>query len=397
MGQPTRLRIAYFLEGMPASGVETSATLTAHALAKMGQYVTVFTPWAHEPVTADEESRVEYFHLPGMRLPSDQEVYWSMPVSMGVTAKFHGMHYDIIHVHTSTLVCVLAWQLSRLYGLPVVYTYHTMSKEYTHYYRRFMGPAEPWLDSAVEHYDRLICNRAAAVVAPSGKAAAYLAGLRIDPAVTIIPNGVDTHAFFPGRSDYLHDRFRLLDSERVLLFVGRLNQEKRPDAVLDLFRRVSVGRSDLHLVLAGAGPMEVALREQAARAGLATRVHFAGVAPYALMPEFYRSATLWLSASQSEVHPMAALEAITSGLPAVAIADEALRGVVEDGVNGYTRSRIDELAVAAGRLLDNDSLRAKMAAASLQISGRYSLDATAHHLTELYHEVRRRANLELAA
>ena len=402
MSQTGKLRIAYFLEGMPASGVETSTSLTAHALAKAGHAVTVFTPWVRSDRAAradDDDGRVEFFRLPRFRLPSDQEVYWSMPVSVSVTTKFGRAHYDVIHVHASTVVCALAWQLSRLFSVPVVYTYHTMSKEYTHYYRRFFGPADLWLESVVEHYDRLICNRARAVVAPSHKAAAYLERLAIEPPVFVIPNGVDERRFYPGQSDYLRERFFLPDTARILLFVGRLNQEKRPDAVYAVFRRLARWRPELHLVMAGAGPMEAALRAQAAREGLASRVHFSGVVPYAMMPEVYRSADLWLSASTSEVHPMAALEAVASGLPVAALADDALRGVVEHVVNGFAVQDIDALVQVAGELLDDTQLRAGMAAASAELGRRYRVDATAARLAELYGDVRRWAKLrpELAA
>ncbi len=224
MSQTGKLRIAYFLEGMPASGVETSTSLTAHALAKAGHAVTVFTPWVRSDRAAradDDDGRVEFFRLPRFRLPSDQEVYWSMPVSVSVTTKFGRAHYDVIHVHASTVVCALAWQLSRLFSVPVVYTYHTMSKEYTHYYRRFFGPADLWLESVVEHYDRLICNRARAVVAPSHKAAAYLERLAIEPPVFVIPNGVDERRFYPGQSDYLRERFFLPDTARYPALCGQ--------------------------------------------------------------------------------------------------------------------------------------------------------------------------------
>lgn len=395
--QTRKLRIAYLLEGMPASGVETSANLAASALARDGHAVTVFTPWMHEDIGRDGESQVERFLLPRFRLPTDQEVYWSTPISLSVTDKFLHSHFDVIHVHTSTMVCVLAWQLSRLFDIPVVYTYHTMSKEYVHYYRRFVGPAEPWLDAVVEHYDRLICNRADAVVAPSHKAAAYLAKLPVEPDVTVIPNGVDAQEFHPGVSHYLHGRLSLPESNRVLLFVGRLNQEKKPDVAYEVFRRLASRRRDVHLAMAGAGPMEAALRADAAHDGLEHRVHFLGVVPYSEMPLVYRSAWLWLSTSTSEVHPMAALEAIASGLPVAGIADEALQGIVKHGVNGFAVQHVDELVGAAGALLDGPELHTRMAAASAELSRPYHVEETAARLADLYRLVHRRTRRKFAA
>ncbi len=53
---------------------------------------------------------------------------------------------------------------------------------------------------------------------------------------------------------------------------------------------------------------------------------------------------------------MAALEAVASGLPVAALADGALRGVVEHGVNGFAVQDIGTLVQVAGELLDDTQL-----------------------------------------
>ena len=238
MSRSERLQIAYFLEGMEASGVETSTRLAAQALVRLGHAVTVFTPWVRQEI----EEGVKYFQLPSMRMPTDQAVYWSLPVSMRVLDEFRLRRYDVIHLHTSTMVGALVWQVSKLRDIPIVYTYHTMNKEYTHYLRRFVGQDAAWLDAALEHYDRMVCNQTAAVVAPSHKAARYLATLDIDPPTVVIPNGVNGQMFSPGHSDHLREQFGIPAAAPILLFVGRINYEKRPAAVYELFRTVSERR-----------------------------------------------------------------------------------------------------------------------------------------------------------
>ena len=316
---------------------------------RLGHAVTVFTPWVRQ----EREEGVDYFRLQSMRMPTDQAVYWSLPVNIRVLDEFRLRHYDVVHLHTSTMVGALVWQVSKLRTIPIVYTYHTMSKDYTHYLRRFVGHDAAWLDAALEHYDRMVCNQTAAVVAPSHKAARYLATLDIDPPTVVIPNGVNNQMFSPGPSDYLRTRFGIPAAAPILLFVGRINLEKRPAEVYEVFRTVSKRRTDVHLVMAGEGPLTGELQARSVDDGLAHRLHFTGVTPYEMMPQVYRSASVWVSMSRSEVHPMVALEAVASGLPAAVVADEALDGVVEPGVNGVVGSTTQEVAArrlrAAGR------------------------------------------------
>jgi len=143
--------------------------------------------------------------------------------------------------------------------------------------------------------------------------------------------------------------------------------------------------------------MEAALRADAAHDGLEHRVHFLGVVPYSEMPLVYRSAWLWLSTSTSEVHPMAALEAIASGLPVAGIADEAPQGIVKHGVNGFAVQHVDELVGAAGALLDGPELHTRMAAASAELSRPYHVEETAARLADLYRLVHRRTRRKFAA
>ena len=380
MSESGKLQIAFFIEGMEASGVETSTRLVSQALVRLGHSVTVFTPWVRQ----DEEEGVRYFRLQSMRMPTEQPVYWSMPVNIGVLDEFRAHHYDVVHLHTSTMVGALVWQVSKRRDLPIVYTYHTMTKDYAHYLWPFVGQDAAWLSNALEHYDRMVCNQTAAVVAPSKKAANYLAELDIIPPVTVIPNGIRTDRFCPGKSDYLQRKFGIPYDAPVLLFVGRLNVEKRPDGVYEVFRKVSEQRGDVHLVMAGVGPLGEEIREKSRQNGLESRLHFTGAVAYEVMPEVYRSATVWVSTSQSEVHPMVALEAAASGLPAAVIVDPALDGVVLPGQNGVVASGTDALAEQLLLMLDDEARMSSMADASAEIGQRYSVDATARRLADLY-------------
>jgi 1,2-diacylglycerol 3-alpha-glucosyltransferase len=378
------LNIAFFVEGMFSSGVDTSTQLLARALRREGHRVTLFTPWKEHQQTSPD---VDSYLLPAVNINAKQRVHLSYPVSLRLLSFVREQRYDLIHVHTSTSVNLLAWQVSKLFHLPVVYTYHTMSKNYLHYLGPFSEHMGSWLTAVVELYDKVICDRAHLIVTPSAKAAAYLGELGVSPEVQVIPNGIDLDRFYPFPSDYLSEHFAVRSQDKVLLFVGRLNQEKRPLLAYDLFHKLSRLRDDVQLVMVGDGPLQHEISQRARQDGLSERVTLTGLVPYAQMPAVYNAAHVWISTSQSEVQPMVALEAAACGLPAVAFADLALQGVIEHGVNGFVVERSDLFLTQLANLLDGPVRYQAMRKAAIERGKQFSVEATARRLVNCYRQV----------
>lgn len=379
------LTIAFFVEGMYSSGVDTSTRLLARALRQLGHRVTLFSPWQdHKNSSPGEDA----FLLPAVNLNFKQRIHLSYPLSWRLIDEFKGRRYDLIHVHTSTSVNLLAWQVARLFELPVVYTYHTMSKAYLHYY---LGPfskqVSHWLDPMVEFFDKVVCDRAALVLTPSEKAANYLNAIGVTPRVEVIANGVDLDRFHPFPSDFLQTCFNLPSDAKVLLFVGRLNQEKRPLLAYEHFRQLCRQRNDVWLVMVGDGPQRQELAQQALADGLAGRLVLTGLLPYAQMPAVYNAAHLWLSTSQSEVQPMVALEAIACGLPAVVYADPALQGIVEHAVNGFVVGDDEDFLCSLHHLLDTPERYQAMRSAAIRQGEQYSVGRAAARTLRAYHQI----------
>jgi 1,2-diacylglycerol 3-alpha-glucosyltransferase len=384
---PRPLTIAFFVEGMYASGVDTSTQLLAGALREQGHRVVLFLPWK-EHCTA---GKADVFLLPSMCVNAKQGVNLSYPVSLKLLNKFSQLPFDLLHVHTSTSVNLLAWQVSALFGLPLVYTYHTMTKEYMHYWDYLpdaLGDLlDPLLDSAVEKFDQMICNKADAIITPSAKAARYLAELDLTAPVTVIPNGIKLDNFYPWPADYLQNHFGVPEATKVLLWVGRLNQEKRPLLAYDLFRDLCRRRDDVCLVMVGDGALRGELEERRQRDGLEGRLFLTGLVNYQQMAAVYNSADLWISTSQSEVHPMVALEAIACGLPTVAWRDPALDGVIDDGGNGFLVNSNHKFISRLTQILDDSDLYQQMHRAALVKRQEYSIETTAERVARLYEQV----------
>jgi glycosyltransferase involved in cell wall biosynthesis len=182
--------------------------------------------------------------------------------------------------------------------------------------------------------------------------------------VVIIHNTIDEAAIT--RLDRQEARARLarlhpeIGDRRIVLFVGILLAEKRVEALIDAM--AVMGRDDRVLVVVGAGPHLNALREHADGRG---DVVFAG--------EVIDGVGAYFDAADVYALPgtggLGINEAMAHGLPVVAgYADGSTDDLVEDGENGY-RLRgggAEELADRLSRILDDDDVRMRMGARSLE-------------------------------
>jgi glycosyltransferase involved in cell wall biosynthesis len=185
------------------------------------------------------------------------------------------------------------------------------------------------------------------------------------------------------------DRRRGETSSRVL-YVGRVSPEKGLHVLADALGLLVERGRDLTLTIVGEEsliPFEMAVaiadndlvrnlgefyrgsytetvqsRLPPAAQG---RLRFVGPVPYALLPEFYRDADLFVLPSVLEAFGMPLAEALAAGVPAVASRTGGIVDIVEDGVTGLLVEPGDSLALARAieRLLDDGDLRSRVAEA----------------------------------
>ncbi len=146
------------------------------------------------------------------------------------------------------------------------------------------------------------------------RAAAVALGAPADR-IVVFPWGVDLRHFSPGDGSAL--RRRLGWEDRLVLISTRAWE--RPygvEAVVDAFARAAARLPSLRLLMLGTGSLEPVLRRRLEEASLTDRVHFAGPVRLEDLPQFYRAADVYLTASLSDGSSVSLLEAMACGLPA---------------------------------------------------------------------------------
>ena len=138
--------------------------------------------------------------------------------------------------------------------------------------------------------------------------------------VDIVPLGVEVGEFGPDRRDpRLRAKLGLKDDQPLLIYVGRLDGEKKPDVVVDAFRKLPAALG-AKLVLIGEGP----LREEIEALG-DNRILIPGyLKNRGELARWLASADIYVSGMADETFGVSIVEAQASGLPVVGVAAGAM-------------------------------------------------------------------------
>lgn len=191
--------------------------------------------------------------------------------------------------------------------------------------------------------------------------------------LALMPICVDTSLFHPGDKASARSKLGLPPLTPLLLFVGRLEQAKGTERLVEAFAELAARRDSLSLALIGDGSQRSAMIDQARRAGVEHRVLFAGWVDHDSLPSWFQAADALLLPSEYEGLPTAVVEALACATPVVATAVGGLPGLIKEGENGLLLNvRTPEALVAATeRALDQRWSARELTASVSQHSSDY--------------------------
>lgn len=228
-----------------------------------------------------------------------------------IIALFHHLRrhrdYDIIHYHTASKI-----------GAPVCVMMRALcprAKIIVHSHIVYPPLTLTW------HMAHLVYQASAHYFLGCGVAAGrFVFGGKIDqkPNFAVACNAVDRTRFHPDAAARAAARARygVGEQERLAGFVGRLNHQKNPLFLLEIFAALISRDPRWRLMLVGGGEKEAELRDRAAALGLTDRVIFAGVQQD--VPAFMNAFDLFLLPSNFEGSPVTLVEAQGCGVPCLA-------------------------------------------------------------------------------
>lgn len=207
--------------------------------------------------------------------------------------------------------------------------------------------------------------------------------------------GVDHSMFHPGDQDAARAQLGF-GTEQIVLFAGRIQAHKGTSTAVEAFADLLDGRSledppvMLHIVGGASGGQGRSELEEChriiKRRQIASSVRFFEPQPHPVLSDHYRAANVVIVPSRSESFGLVAAEAQASGTPVVASNIGGLPYVVNASESGLLVNDHDPraFATAIAAILDYPRFADRLSDGALIFSRKFSWDATATRLLELY-------------
>jgi glycosyltransferase involved in cell wall biosynthesis len=284
-------------------------------------------------------------------------------------------HIDIVHGHDykSNLLALL---LSRAEPVAPLATAHGWTGQ---------SLRERWLYYPAE---RSLLSRFPRVIAVSSEIADRLvdAGVRRER-ITVVLNGIDAHTFRrdPARIEPTRASLGVSRSTLVAGSVGRLEQQKRFDLLIEAAARLRQQQRDVTVAIVGDGSLAEPLRAHARTHGIADACIFTGHRTDIV--DVLHGFDLFVQSSEYEGTPNCVLEAMAVGVPVVATTVGGTAELIEDHVHGLLVPPHDvpALAAAMASALDNrQASEARASAARVRIEEELSFDARMRKVERIY-------------
>ncbi len=296
---------------------------------------------------------------------------------------------DLIYVQTEFTLQIAGRIYARSRRLPFICCAHTDFEHYIGYY--VPQVQKEALQATARFIMRTIYDTADCVVTPSRSMERVLLSYGVRKPFHVVPTGVPL-MFSPQRREdvaayrsLIDARFPHLKGKRLLLFAGRVTEEKGVDFLLPMLERVLEQRDDVALLVAGDGPHRAIFETHASERNLSQRTAFMGYVPHDDLPIIYALSEIFVFPSKTETLGLCTIEAMATGTPVVAIGEMGTRDVMEGDNGGFmVPDDLGEFTAAVLRLLGDEGLRSSKSAEAVAWSKRYSIETTSETLLSLF-------------
>jgi glycosyltransferase involved in cell wall biosynthesis len=379
VAQPKPLRVVHLLHTVAYGGVETLLINWVRALdpARVDVMVVCFANVGNTErpfQEAAERARITIKKIPWSRA---KPVFRAASAFSKLLEEFDA---DIVHTH-NIYAELVGWIAARRVGSKVMTTQYVWSDF------GWKRNAQQWFAARLLRRFDLVTSQCETTMQDTIRRGVPARGQ------CVLVTGIEPIRQRPDPAERLaiRTKYTSTPSDVLLVNVARLYPEKAQGFLLECFAEIVRSRPQAKLWLMGVGPLEDALKQQAAALGLEKQVAFLGFVVD--LPRTLLSADIQVHSSYAEGVPLAVCSGMAAGMPIVSTAVGGIPEVLRHEDTGLLVANGDKEAFVREtiRLIDDAALRQKLGHRAKEASEtEFSLGTAASVLTEQYEKLARR-------
>ena len=355
------MRIAIFSDTYTPdiNGVATSTKILKDELINHGHEVLVVTSELPSDSDYDDDPNDNILRVPGLEIQALYGYRACNIYSFKGMKEIKSMNIEVIHVQTEFGIGIFGRIVGEALNIPVVYTYHTMWADYSHYVNPINSTAiDGLIKKAITRISKFYGDKSAELIVPSIKTKEALEKYGLHKNMHIIPTGLELDKFDPKNKDdklinQIKEKYGIKD-QFIVTFLGRIAKEKSIDVLIDAMKEIVKENDNILCLIVGGGPYLDELKELVKDDQIEKYIIFTGPKLSQEVPSYYHLSNVFVSASVTETQGLTYIEAMASGIPAVARYDQNLENVIIDGVNGYFFKETNELVSILLNMMNSD-------------------------------------------
>jgi glycosyltransferase involved in cell wall biosynthesis len=389
------MRIAFFSDAYHprVSGQVVSMDEFCKSLTERGHEVCIVCP-AYPPERM--EGREELFRT--IRVPSgsafvSEDDRLAIPWKTGEALReLDEFGPQAVHVQTEFSIGALGRRYCRQRGIPILSTCHTFYEMYIHWYLPLLPTfaARP----TVKAWLRSVYSDDALIITPTNKIRDVMVGYGIDKEYAVIPTGVDERVFKPNQTqgrlfrEELERRHPSMRSSTLLLYVGRISQEKNLELLAEAMEKMLARNPNIHLLMVGDGPKRAELHHVFHKRGLTKAVTWAGLMPREELPMAYSAADLFVFPSATETQGLVTIEAMLCGAPVVGVNEMGTGEIMEGDKGGLlAENDAEDFARKVLKLVEDPALRAEKSREATLHARRWTIGHACDEMEKIYNRI----------
>lgn len=204
----------------------------------------------------------------------------------------------------------------------------------------------------------------------------------------VISRAISTKAFEKVSSkSSIRMKLGVGDEDKIILFLGNLTSQKRPDRFLEAFKILHTQHNSLRGWIVGDGALREESEQLVLKLGLSNAIKFWGYQKK--VGEFIAASDILILSSDTEGLPGVVLEAGFFGVPTVSTTVGGIKECIEDGKSGFITDKSAEmLAAKTALLLEDEELRNKLgAAAKEKVIGNFTVEKVSLQYINFFEEL----------